>query len=243
MTANPIPTTPHLRLVESEEDRRRRIIAAGGTVADMAEAIGLTITGLRGWARNQGIPLPSRRADADRRTELIADLIAKGAGRAQILEASGLTPDALTKWARKKGLHLPQPPRASSDRPMCIRCGHYKVTWNAKRQDPARHGLCQPCRAKDLGRLCDHPEGCDEGAMFSGRCSLHRDRPNVKLTRIDHHAVAFRLWSPEPSPIYGVSPNAEASWHTDCAGCKWTRTGTEAEVKAWTADHNRQEHR
>jgi transposase len=101
---------------------RRRYVADGLTIAQLAARYGVAASTVRGWLQNAGIPRrrPGRASQAPSREELVRLYVAEGLSTTQIGQRYGVSQQTALRWlwAAEVALRPPgQPTRASTPRP------------------------------------------------------------------------------------------------------------------------------
>ena len=101
---------------------RRRYLADGLTIAQLAARYGVGTSTVRGWLEHAGIPRrpPGRPSQAPSRAELVRLYVAEGLSTTQIGQRYGVSQPTALRWLRAADVALRpqgQPPRASPPRP------------------------------------------------------------------------------------------------------------------------------
>ena len=101
---------------------RRRYVADGLTIAQLAARYGVGTSTVRGWLQNAGIPrrLPGRPSQAPGREELVRLYGAEGLSTTQIGQRYGVSQQTALRWLRAADVALRpqgQPTRANTPRP------------------------------------------------------------------------------------------------------------------------------
>jgi transposase len=101
---------------------RRRYLADGLTIAQLAARYGVAATTVRKWLQNAGIPrrLPGRPSQAPDRQELARLYQVEGLSTTQIGQRYGVSQQTALRWLRAADVPLRpqgQPTRASTPRP------------------------------------------------------------------------------------------------------------------------------
>jgi transposase len=101
---------------------RRRYVADGLTITQLAARYGVGTSTVTQWLQNAGIPrrLPGRPSQAPSREELVRLYVAEGLSTTQIGQRYGVSQQTALRWLRAAGVALrpqSQPTRASPGRP------------------------------------------------------------------------------------------------------------------------------
>lgn len=118
----PQPERRGRRLPPTEAELRRRYLADGLTIAQLAARYGVAATTVRQWLQNAGIPrrLPGRPSQAPDRQELVRLYQVEGLSTTQIGQRYQVSQQTALRWLRAAGVALRpqgQPTRASTPRP------------------------------------------------------------------------------------------------------------------------------
>jgi transposase len=119
----PQPERRGRRLPPPAAELRRRYLADGLTIAQLAARYGVGTSTVRGWLEHAGIPrrLPGRPSQqAPSREELVRLYVAEGLSTTQIGQRYGVSQPTALRWLRAADIALRpqgQPTRASPPRP------------------------------------------------------------------------------------------------------------------------------
>jgi transposase len=119
----PQPERRGRRLPPTAAELRRRYVADGVTIAQLAARYGVGTSTVRQWLQNAGIPRrpPGRRpSQAPDRQELVRLYVAEGLSTTEIGQRYGVSQQTALRWLRHADVALRpqgQPTRASTPRP------------------------------------------------------------------------------------------------------------------------------
>ena len=118
----PQPERRRRHLPPTPAQLRRRYLADGWSIGQLADRYGVSTSTVRRWLQDAGIPrrLAGRRSQAPSRQELWRLYQAEGLSTTQIGERYGVSQSTARNWLRAAGVVLRpqgQPTRASTPRP------------------------------------------------------------------------------------------------------------------------------
>jgi transposase len=118
----PQPERRGRRLPPPAAELRRRYLADGLTIAQLAARYGVGTSTVRGWLADAGIPRrrPGRPSQAPSRAELVRLYVAEGLSTTQIGQRYGVSQQTALRWLRAAEVALRppgQPTQANTPRP------------------------------------------------------------------------------------------------------------------------------
>jgi transposase len=118
----PQPERRGRRLPPTAAELRRRYVADGATITQLAAGYRVGTSTVRRWLADAGIPrrLPGRPSQAPSRQELVRLYVAEGLSTTQIGQRYGVSQQTALRWLRAAEVALRpqgQPTRASTPRP------------------------------------------------------------------------------------------------------------------------------
>jgi transposase len=110
------------RRLPTAAELRRRYVADGATITQLAAGYGVGPSTVRRWLADAGIPrrLPGRPSQAPSREELVRLYVAEGLSTTQIGQRYGVSQQTALRWLRAADVALRpqgQPTRANTPRP------------------------------------------------------------------------------------------------------------------------------